>query len=74
MPTPTDAELLASAKTAISKILSGAQEYQVSIPGGGTRTVTRANLKELQAYVNDMEGKTAAAAGSPIATLFVRMK
>jgi hypothetical protein len=36
--------------------------------------VKRANLKELQAYVNDMEGKVAAVAGSPIATLFVRMK
>ncbi len=74
MATPTDAELLASAKTAIQKILDGAQEYQRTIPGGGTASVTRANLKEVQAYVNDMERKLAAASGSPIATLFVRMK
>jgi len=74
MATPTDAELLASAKTAISMIMAGAQEYQMSLPGGGTRMVKRANLKELQVYVNDMERKLAAVSGSPIATLFVRMK
>lgn len=74
MPAPTDAELLASAKTAIQKILDGAQEYQRTIPGGGTATVTRANLKDVQAYVNELQIRVDGAAGPPISTIFARMR
>ena len=70
----TDAELLALLRHCLARISVAGQEYEMSIPGGGSRRYTSADLAEVRATVNDLQTKVNAAAGPPIATLYARMK
>ena len=51
-------EELAIVKTAIKKVLAGAQSYKI-----GSRSLTRANLSELRKWKKDLEDEIAALSG-----------
>lgn len=53
----TDSELLAEAKTALHKLLTGRQAAEFRDQNGEMVRYTRANLAELRRYITELEAR-----------------
>lgn len=70
----SDAELLALFRHCLARISVAGQEYEMSIPGGGTRRYTAADLAEVAGLVEKYEAKIAAVGARGAAESLVSLR